>query len=206
VAAGARIIAERHPALDPETSYVAGLLHDIGRRAGVTGVRHALDGYRYLAEQGFEDTARVCLSHSFPTRQIGEIFGPCDCTDEELRFIARYLAEVEYDDYDRLIQLCDALAMASGFVLMEKRMMDVALRYGINEYTVSKWRALFAIKEQLEGVIGCSVYDLLPGVVENTFGRGRTDSPKDKRRRTRSTHAHLCCRGHAGIERWQPDG
>ena len=26
-----------------------GLLHDIGRREGVTGMRHVLDGYRYLA-------------------------------------------------------------------------------------------------------------------------------------------------------------
>jgi hypothetical protein len=89
-----------------------------------------------------------------------------------LQFIGRYLAEVEYDDYDRLIQLCDALTMASGFVLMEKRLMDVALRYGINEHTVPKWQAFFAIQAQFEKVIGCSIYTLLPGVVENTFGMG----------------------------------
>ena len=36
-----------------------GLLHDIGRREGVTGMRHTLDGYRYLLEQGFDDVYSV---------------------------------------------------------------------------------------------------------------------------------------------------
>ena len=53
---------------------------------------------------------------------------------------------MEYDDYDRLIQLCDSLANASGFCLMEKRMLDVRLRYGIDEYALRKWRTTFDIK------------------------------------------------------------
>ena len=88
-----------------------------------------------------------------------------------MRFIESTLARIEFDDYDRLILLCDSLAMADGFVLMEKRMLDVALRYGgVNEHTIAKWRETFRIKTSFEAVIGCSVYALLPGVVENTFG------------------------------------
>jgi HD superfamily phosphohydrolase YqeK len=169
VARGARAIAEYLPGVDPEAAYIVGLLHDIGRRAGVTGMRHILDGYNYLMERGYEVAARVAISHSFANRHIGGIFGKWDVDDAELRFIEDHLARVEYDDYDRLIQLCDALAMGQGFVLMEKRMMDVALRYGTTEQTVAKWRATFQIKDNFERVMGCSIYSLLPGVVENTF-------------------------------------
>jgi hypothetical protein len=170
VAEAARRIAAQLPLLDPEAAYVLGLLHDIGRRAGVTGMRHVLDGYRFLVAAGCEDAARISLTHSFQNRDIREIFGEWDCTPEELAFIEDYLAQVAYDDYDRLIQLCDSLANASGFCLMEKRMLDVGLRYGIHEYALCKWRTTFDIKTEFEQHMGCSVYSLLPGIVENTFG------------------------------------
>lgn len=169
VADGARRIAARLPGLDPDAAYTLGLLHDIGRRAGVTGMRHVLDGYRYLAGLGYEDAACICMTHSFPNRDVREIFGAWDCRAEELAVITDYLAAAHYDDYDRLIQLCDALALPSGFCLMEKRMLDVALRYGVTAYTVPKWQTKFAIKADFERRMGCSVYSLLPGVVENTF-------------------------------------
>ncbi len=176
VADAARRIAARVPELDAEAAYVLGLLHDIGRRAGVTGMRHVLDGYDYLLALGFDDAARVSMTHSFPAGDIREIFGGWDCDATELALIRDYLARVEFDDYDRLIQLCDALAMAEGFVLMEKRMMDVAIRYGqengISAYSVRKWRKKFEIRADFEQRMGCNIYDLLPGVVENTFRRG----------------------------------
>jgi len=170
VARAARAIAAHCPDLDPEAAYVLGCLHDIGRREGVTGMRHTIDGYHFLTERGYEDAARICLTHSFAYKDVRAIYGKWDCSKKETAFIERYLAQVDYTSYDRLIQLCDALAMASGFVLMEKRMLDVTLRYGPNEYTVRKWQAAFQIKESCEALIGQSVYRLLPGVVENTFG------------------------------------
>jgi len=63
----------------------------------------------------------------------------------------------------------DALALPSGFCLLEKRMVDVALRYGTTDYTVSKWKQIFKIKKDFESKIGCSIYSLLPGIVKNTF-------------------------------------
>lgn len=171
VAEAAGIIAAHLPDLDLETAYVLGLLHDMGRREGVTGMRHVLDGYRYLMARGYDDAARINMTHSFAVKDLHAIFGGWDCTAGELRFIETYLAGIEYDDYDRLIQLCDSLAMAEGFVLMEKRMLDVALRYGrINDCILDKWRATFAIKHNFEQRMGCSIYGLLPGVVEITFG------------------------------------
>ncbi|MEA3334437.1 MAG: HD domain-containing protein [Chloroflexota bacterium] len=177
VARAAEAIATPHPLLDLEAAFVLGLLHDIGRREGVTGMRHLLDGYNFLANLGYQDAANVCLTHPFPNRDIRTFFGVWDCSRDELTFVDRFLCEAVFDNYDRLIQLCDALAMASGVCLMEKRMMDVALRHGINDHTVAKWKATFEIKAQTETVIGRSVYSLFPEVVENTFGLASDAAP-----------------------------
>jgi hypothetical protein len=84
--------------------------------------------------------------------------------------VRQYLARIEYSPYDRLIQLCDALALPDGFCLIEKRLLEVALRRGVNSFTVEKWKAFLEVQREFEDVIGCSIYSLLPGVVSNTFG------------------------------------
>jgi len=39
-----------------------------------------------------------------------------------------------------------------------------------------RWKAYMRLKEKFENEIGCSIYMLLPGVVENTFGDlGKTE-------------------------------
>lgn len=170
VAGAARAIAAHWPGMDPDAAYVAGLLHDIGRREGVTKMRHAIGGQRYLSALGYADAGRICLTHSFAIQDIRACAGEWDCTPEELAVAEGDLAAMTYDGYDRLIQLCDALALPSGYCLMEMRLVDVALRHGVNAYTVPRWEAYRGLLREVEGVIGRSVYGLLPGVVENTFG------------------------------------
>ena len=168
-ALAAESIAKHHTALDAESAYILGCLHDIGRREGRAGMRHILDGYTYLDRLGYEDAARICLTHSFPVQNVWAVSGEWDCTAEEMAFIERYVTNVRFNLYDRLIQLCDALSMADGIVLLEKRFVNVALRYGTNQYMLPRWQVYFQIKEDLEKIIGQSIYKLLPGVVENTF-------------------------------------
>ena len=36
-------------------------------------------------------------------------------------------------------------------------------------YTIDRWKAVLDIKAHFEGLMGCSVYDCLPGVIENSF-------------------------------------
>jgi HD superfamily phosphodiesterase len=43
VAEGAKLIAEQTDNLDSELAYILGLLHDIGRRDGIHGMRHGLN-------------------------------------------------------------------------------------------------------------------------------------------------------------------
>ena len=80
-----------------------------------------------------------------------------------------FIDRAVYDDYDLLVQLCDALALPSGFCLLEKRFVDVAIRYGMHPATIDRWKAVLDIKAHFEGLMGCSVYDCLPGVIENSF-------------------------------------
>lgn len=170
VGQAAEIIAAHLTGLDSQAAATLGLLHDIGRRAGVTDLRHCLDGYIYLHELGYEDAARICITHIFTVQDINAGTGKWDCSEDEIRFIQQYLAGVHYDDYDCLIQLCDALALPTGFCLLEKRLVDVAIRRGTNATTVDKWKATFQVKADFEARIGKSIYTLLPGVIENTFG------------------------------------
>jgi hypothetical protein len=168
-AEAARLIAEQCSHLDPEKAFVLGLLHDIGRRYGKTWMRHAIDGYNFAMLKGYDFLAKICITHSFDCKDIKTAFGEWDCTPIEYNFVQEYLETIEYDDYDRLIQLCDALALPKGFCLIEKRMVESTIRNGINENVVLKWKATMENKKYFENIMGKSIYSILPGVVENTF-------------------------------------
>ena len=169
----AQAIAAACPNLDAEAAYVMGLLHDVGRGSATKGtadVRHVLDGYTLLRKRGFEDAARICLTHSFPIKQADAFASRWECPPQEKRFVQDFLDRSEYSDYDRLIQLCDSLALPSGPCLVEKRLVDVALRLGFNTLTMEKWRAFLALRDYFDALTGGSIYRLLPRVVETTFG------------------------------------
>jgi hypothetical protein len=126
-------------------------------------------GYKYLIELGYTEAAKVCITHSFMIQDIKSSIGKWDTTKEEYELTEIIINSVVYDDYDLLIQLCDALALPAGFCLLEKRFVDVACRYGVQEYTVARWKRTLEIKNYFEQKINRSIYDLLPNVKENTF-------------------------------------
>lgn len=163
-------VAKNGGNMNSDTAYVCGLLHDIGRRAGQTAFMHTLDGFNYLKELGYDDVARICLTHSFPVKDIMTYFGEFDCSDEQRSFVETFLSNAEYDDYDRLIQLCDAISLPQGACLMEKRLIDVALRHGIPDFTIEKWKAFLQLKQYFDELCNCNIYQLLPNRVETTFG------------------------------------
>ena len=169
VAMACQNIASRCPHLDENMAYIYGILHDIGRYTGVSSERHLIDGYRYCMERGWEKAAQICISHAFMVKDISTSIGVFDMPLEDKEFMAKFIEESTYDDYDYLVQLCDALALPTGFCLLEKRFVDVAVRYGTHPATVDRWKAVLKIKTDFEDVIGCSIYELLPNVVENSF-------------------------------------
>ena len=155
--------------LSAKQAYLYGLLHDIGRYAGVSSEKHLIDGYRYCMERGWEKAAQICISHAFMIQDINTSIGEFDVDRDDYLFMKEFVANAVYDDYDRLVQLCDALALPTGFCLLEKRFVDVTIRYGIHPATIDRWKKILEIKAMFEKKIGCSIYALLPGVVENSF-------------------------------------
>lgn len=120
-------------------------------------------------ERQWRKAARICITHAFMIQDIQSSIGTFDMPEDDREFIRQYVNCSVYDDYDRLVQLCDALALPSGFCLLEKRFVDVAMRYGTNDYTIPRWKAILAIMDHFEQIIGGSIYTLLPGVIENSF-------------------------------------
>lgn len=164
VAEAAKLIAEQLEDMDSEKAYLCGLLHDIGRRTGIAAVRHIIDGHDYAMSKGWNEIARVCLTHSFPVRDIEIDIGKKDITKSQYDFIDDFLKNIEYNDYDKLIIVCDALADANGFCILEKRFIDTTRRYGIYPFSVDRWNKTYEYKEYFEKKIGKSIYTLLPDI------------------------------------------
>ena len=175
VANAAKIIAEKIDNLNPNIAYMMGLIHDIGRNVGVTQDRHSIDGYTFLKIEGYEELGRICITHSFPNKNINANVGIWDCSQKELNFIETFLSNCQYDDYDRLIQLCDCISTDDKYILIEKRIIDVALRYNLKNKIpigiplLEKWQKYLELKEYFDKIYGKSIYNLIPDIIESTF-------------------------------------
>ena len=160
-------IAE-YSGMDAEKAYVLGLLHDIGRKFGGRHLGHVSDGYSYMMSLGYDDAARICLTHSFNEKKLEKYIGNFDTTEVETELIRTTLQEVKTDDYDRLIQLCDAISGAEGVMDIIDRMSDVKRRYG--DYDQSKWNANLELKAYFEQKMGMDLYE---AVEKDSFRPGR---------------------------------
>lgn len=168
VAVAARNIARLVPGLDENKAYICGLLHDIGRRVGVVNIpKHVYEGYKYCMEKGWDEVARISMTHSYFFMEDDFKYEPTTFEEQEIK---RYILSCGgADEYDRLIQICDSLATDYGFVILEKRFVDVTRRYGIMENYIKGWDVLFDIKEEIEKKIGCSIYEVLPDIEKTTL-------------------------------------
>ena len=145
--------------MDPKKAYVLGLLHDIGRKFGTRHMGHVSDGYSYMMSLGYDEVARVCLTHSFNNMTTDEYIGKFDTSEDEFRLIQTELKKIEADDYDRLIQLCDAISGSEGVMNIEDRMNDVKSRYG--SFPQAKWDSNFELKEYFEKRMGRDLYEVV---------------------------------------------
>lgn len=162
VGIAARNIAQKVSELDENKAYILGMLHDIGRRVGIVNIpKHVYEGYKYCMDKGWDEAAKICMTHSYPLMK--DEFDYMPDTEEE-KAIKEYISNCQADDYDKLIQMCDALAMDYGFVILEKRFVDVTRRYGIMKTYIQGWEITFQHKEYFEGKMGCSIYDVLPDI------------------------------------------
>lgn len=120
--------------LDADIAYNAALLHDIGRYKGFTkSVIHSYDGYMYMNDLGYAGNAIICVTHSFPCKNEHiDIAAEWHLVPDHMksRLVAILNEHSNYDLYNKVITLCDALADADGFTTLERRLISVGLRHG----------------------------------------------------------------------------
>ncbi len=139
---------------------VLGLLHDIGRYVGKVAFTHVVAGYDLMMLKGYPSAAKVCLTHSFPLQDIAAYNGQIDCAPQDFVRVKGLLAEVEYDDEMRLIQLCDAISLPTGVTIMETRLLEVGLRHGLSQITARKWQTFMELKALFDRRCGQNIYQL----------------------------------------------
>lgn len=156
-----------------DIAYNAALLHDIGRYKGFTkSVIHSYDGYMYMNDLGYTGNAVICVTHSFPCKNEHiDIAAEWSLVPDHMRSrLVEILNEhCNYDLYNKVITLCDALADAGGFTTLERRLISVGLRHGTTSHTSLHWKGFYAIKKELEALIGKSIYTVLPDVEKSIY-------------------------------------
>ncbi|MDE6471619.1 MAG: HD domain-containing protein [Clostridia bacterium] len=145
--------------MDGNKAYILGLLHDLGRKFGARHLAHVYDGYKYMLGLGFTQVAKICLTHCFGIQDIKTYIGKFDILESEQLELEIALNSVKYDDYDRLIQICDALGGAEGIVDIEARMQDVKNRY--SNYPQEKWDKNIELKKYFEKLANKDIYEIV---------------------------------------------
>lgn len=103
----------------------------------------------------YDEVARICLTHSFNTHCIDDYIGNIDVSKLDFNEFKEKLEVINFDDYDRLIQLCDSLC-GTEIMNMEDRMNDVKKRYG--NYPKNKRIANLELKSYFEKLSKENIY------------------------------------------------
>ena len=149
--------------LNPEKAYALGLLHDYGKiqNEKTSGRAHFIVGYDKMIKEGFSDVARVCISHSFYTKDFDFNDFPSYNIDD-LNKVKSVLSKIDYDDYDRLIQLCDMFFEGMNKTSYQKRIEGICQRYKLTKkQTKNLESGAKNNKEYFDNLCGCNIYDLL---------------------------------------------
>lgn len=149
--------------LDAEKAYVLGLLHDYGKiqNEKQTGIAHFIVGYDKMMKEGFDKVANICLSHSFPSKDFS--FGNYTSYNiNDLKKAKKILSGLEYDDYDRLIQLCDMFFEGMSKVSYQERLIGIINRYNLKKEQVKDLEyGAKTNKKYFDNLCGCDIYDIL---------------------------------------------
>lgn len=160
----AAAICRQIPALDEKIGYVFGCLHDYGKFFGdVYGKRsfHGYVGYVEMLKLSQPEIARICLTHTF----FCENFNIDDYKYYRPDLIAAHniLKNVQFNDYDRLMQLVDLLAgVGDKGRGINARIAGIAERYGLNaDFAARLLQSTLDKKAYFDNKCGTDILDLL---------------------------------------------
>lgn len=155
-------IAE-YSGLNVEKAFVLGLLHDYGEyiEASTPETFHGTAGYDEMMLLGYDEVARICLSHSF----FDNNFKPEDFPAYDKKQIIRaaeLLKERPFDDYDRLIHLADMMAPRDKIDTIENRIAMITEKYNLPAAVAlrKKTEALW-LKDYFDSLTERNVYTLI---------------------------------------------
>lgn len=146
--------------LDEDFAKTLGYIHDIGKRF-VFGSTHALLGYEYILQLGYDPKyANVCLTHSYLNNDINCVAGGVpDRGSKKYDFKKQFIENHKYTIYEKIINLCD-LICKQNVMTLEKRLIDIIIRYGAFENTQYHIKEAQKLKKEIEELLGTSVYSL----------------------------------------------
>ena len=162
IAKAASLIAAKC-GLNEKTAYITGLLHDWGKiqKQQVTGKSHFMVGYDKMLSIGFDGVARICLTHSFPDADFDFADYP-SYPVVDLQRAKQLISQIKYDDYDRLIQLCDIFFEATSKISYQRRIACIRNRYNLTtEQTAVLERKAAENKKYFDDKCQCDIYKLL---------------------------------------------
>lgn len=155
--------------LDHDTAYALGLLHDIGRIKDetVTKVPHGVEGFNYLAEHGYPDLAPICLTHGFISKDIKKSDYPT-YRNGLFKQVKNYLADLEYNDYDRVIQLADLFSRGKEILSIKQRLEKNKSFYHIKN--LSYEREAFELRDYINITFGINAEQLVQDLFKRPIG------------------------------------
>ena len=155
--------------LDPDTAYSLGLLHDIGRIKDetVTKVPHGIEGFNYLVEHGYPDLAPICLTHGFISKDIKKSDYPTYRTKLFNR-VKEYLSDLEYNDYDRIIQLADLFSRGKQIMSIHDRLEKNKSFYHIKK--LSYEQQAYDLRDYINNKYGIDTEHLVQNMFKQPVG------------------------------------
>lgn len=144
--------------LDSQKAKTLGYIHDIGKGVGEFD-EHPLNGYNYIKELGYDDEyANICLTHSY----LNNDTNCCSAGKPKNEpFVNEFIKNHEYTIYEKLINLCDLMCTMES-VTIEKRLIDLIVRYGVNNNTQYHVKETIKLKEEFDNKLGFNIYNLFP--------------------------------------------